>query len=525
MIKEKYVPSDDALKFIAFLRATGNEENNSPEVHYKIADALFSPDPVDWKVVIECTRGMGKSTTLEYAVIYIAAMGEWPNFGKCPFLVFLGATNEGNVRAFFKNVASKIENSEFLRSILKINRQVDNEIEMVNVDGVETIVTGRGMNTNWRGIRSKRGDRPYALLADDVLPSEIMTSEALKNTVEMNWFNSALPALHPARHKIVYIGTPLAEDDLLHKLKNSGTYRIERYPLCSKFPCGKDEFDSVWPDRFSYDYTLGMYKQFEAAGKAQSFYTEYMLDITDLSTLLVEEGDVKWFDPMLVKKNKDNYNIYISTDFATSTKKSADFSCIAVWAINNNGDWMLVDGQAKRQTMQDNIQDLFEYVRKWRPISVGIETSGQQGGFLSIIDEEMQRKNTYFSLAKKKGNKEPGIRPTKDKVHRFVTGVQPRFKQGKIWFPKPELAKNNPRLLELVEEMSHELSRFTLAGGVKALAHDDAIDLLNQLSEMDTYAPSEVADGDFFQEHNKSDIWEDWDDDEGKYAGNMSTVF
>ena len=132
-----YIPSDEALKFIAFLRATGNEENSSPEVHYKIADALFSKDKVDWKVVIECTRGMGKSTTLEYAVIYVAALGEWPNFGKCPFMVFLGATNEGNVRAFFKNVASKIENSDFLRGLLRINRQVDNEIEMVNQDGVD----------------------------------------------------------------------------------------------------------------------------------------------------------------------------------------------------------------------------------------------------------------------------------------------------------------------------------------------------------------------------------------------------
>jgi hypothetical protein len=522
----KYLPSDDALKFISFLRATGNEENNSPEVHYKIADALFSPDPIDWKVVIECTRGMGKSTTLEYAVIYIAALGEWPNFGKCPFMVFLGATNDGNVRAFFKNVASKIENSDFLRGLLKINRQVDNEIELVNSDGVELIVTGRGMNTNWRGIRSKRGDRPYALLADDVLPSEIMNSEALQNTVEMNWFNSALPALHPTRHKIVYIGTPLAEGDLLHKLKNSGAYRIERYPLCSKFPCAKEEFDSVWPDRFSYKYTEDMYKQFEAAGKAQSFYTEYMLDITDLTTLLVDEDDVKWFDPQIVKKNKDGYNFYISTDFATSTKKSADFSTIGVWGINNNNDWMLVDGQCRRQSMQENITDLFEYVRKWKPLSVGIETSGQQGGFLSIIDEEMQRKNVYFNLAKKKGSKEIGIRPSKDKVHRFVTGVQPKFKQNKIWFPKPELcAATSPRLLELVNEIVHELSRFTLAGGVKALQHDDALDLLNQLSEMDTYAPGETTAEDYFEDYNKSDIWADWDEDNTSYSNNGSTVF
>ena len=263
-----------------------------------------------------------------------------------------------------------------------------------------------------------------------------------------------------------------------------------------------------------------------ASGQAQSFYQEYMLSILDLSTLLVDEDDVKWFDPSTVRKKKDGYNFYITTDFATSTKKSADYSTIGVWAINNNGDWMLVDGQAKRQTMQDNINDVFDYVRKWKPLSVGIETSGQQGGFLSIIDEEMQRRNVYFSLAKKQGSKEPGIRPAKDKVHRFVTGVQPRFKQGKVWLPKPEVCKTtNLNLLGLVEELVHELSRFTLAGGVKALAHDDALDLLNQLSEMELYAPSDAADDEYFTNHNKSSIWADWTPEENRYEENGSTVF
>lgn len=523
MINSKYIPTDESLMFINFLRATGNEENNSPEVHYRIADALFSKDKKDWNLVIECTRGLGKSTTLEYAIIYVAAIGHWPNFGNTPFIVFLGASLEGNVKAFFKNVQSKIENSEFLRSLLTINRCVDNEIELVNKDGVETIITGRGMGTNWRGIRSKRGDRPSVLVADDILPSEVMTSEALRATIEMNWFNSALPALNPMKHKVIYIGTPLSESDLLHKLKNSGQYRVEKYPLCSKFPCKEEEYDSIWPDRFSYEYAMKMYKQFEAAGKTQSFYTEYMLDVTDLSTLLVEEDDIQWFDRSQLIKNKASYNYYISTDWATSTKKSADYSVICVWAVNSDGGWMLVDGQCIRQTMQENIDDLFKYVQKWKPISVGLETSGQQGGFLSILTDMMMQRNSWFQLAKKKGSKEPGIRPVKDKVHRFVTGVQPKFKQGKIWFPKPELLgkAGDVRLLELIEEAVNELSKFTMAGGVKALKHDDFIDTLNQLSEMDVYEPEE------FQGEERSVVSDDgliwsgmWDDEHETSSGN-----
>ncbi len=457
------------------------------------------------------------STVAEYAILFAAAMGEWPGFGKCPFLVFLGASAEGNVKQLFKNLASKIENSDFLRQVITIKRVTDKEIELVNADGVEMFIAGRGMNVNWRGARSPSGHRPSILIADDILHNDSATSETIRKTIESNWFASALPALAP-KHRIIYIGTPISSNDLLHKLKASGSYSLLRFPLCDKFPVPKEEYTSIWPDRFSYEYAEDMYKQFLSAGTAQMFYREYMLEVTDLSTLLVDEEDIQWFDPSQLIKHKRNYNFYISTDFATSTKKSADFSTIGVWAVSSNNDWLLVDGQCLRQTMQENIDDLFRYVKKWNPLSVGIESSGQQGGFISILQEMMVKRNIWFTFAKKPGSKDPGIRPVKDKIHRFVTGVQPKFKQNKIWFPKPELAaKFSPRLHTLVEEMVHELSRLTLAGGVQALTHDDAIDLLSQLSEMQIYTPSAMEDttSSTITEDGLvwSSVWNDDDDD------------
>jgi hypothetical protein len=73
--------------------------------------------------------------------------------------------------------------------------------------------------------------------------------------------------------------------------------------------------------------------------------------------------------------------------------------------------------------------------------------------------------------------------------------------------------------------MTKELSKFTLAGGVKALKHDDAIDILNQLSEIEKYVPSTAPAEDFFDKHNTSHIWADFDEDENPYSGNASVVF
>ena len=519
---EKYKPSEESLKFIAFIRACATEDNANAEIHYRLADKYFSDSK---QIVIESFRGSAKSTLMEWLVLYTAVMGELPGFGQVGFIAFVGDSAENGVKSFFRNLTAKIDRSDLLRQMLTIKRKTDAEMELANADGTELYLKGFGASTNIRGVRYKNL-RPSVIILDDITTNEAKTSEAIQNTINDNFYKSIIPALHPTRYKIFYIGTPISENDLLHQLGNNPEWVVHKFPICEKFPCSKEEFVGAWEDRFPYEAVKSKYDMYKASGKEQDFAQEYMLEIVDLSTLLVEEDDIKWYDPALVLKNKSAYNYYVSTDFATSTKKSADYSAISVWAVSYNNDWLLVDGQCKRQSMQENIEDLFQYAKKWKPISVGIESSGQQGGFLSIIEEMKQQRNVWFQFAKKPGSKEYGIRPTKDKVHRFVTGVQPKFKQGKIWLPRPEVIKGtNYRLFEAVEELVNELSKFTMAGGVTALKHDDMIDTLNQLSEMEIWAPSDdnavekstvTEDGLVW-----SGIWEDDDDDDYK----CNTVF
>ena len=517
-----YVPSPESLKFISFIRASGIEDNASAELHYKLADKYFSDDK---QVVVEAFRGSAKSSLMEWFILYTAAMGELPGFGKVGFIAFVGDSAENGVKNAFRNISGKIDRSAFLQQFIKVIRKTDNEMELANVDGVELYLKGYGAATNIRGVRYK-GLRPAIAIMDDVTTTEAGASETMLKTIEENFFKSIVPALHPTKYKIFYIATPVSEKDLLHKLIANPSWVVHKFPICNKFPCSREEFVGAWEDRFPYDAVLEKYEMYKSAGQEQSFYQEFMMEVLDLTSRLVDPEDIRWYDPDQIVKNKANYNYYISTDFATSTKKSADYSVLAVWAINANGDWMLVDGVCTRQTMQDNIEELFILVQKWKPLSVGIESSGQQGGFLSILEDMMFKRNVWFNLARKKGSKEPGIRPTGDKTSRFVTGVQPLFKQGKIWFPRAELVeKKNPKLWAMLTELENELSKFTLAGGVKNLAHDDAIDTMNQMSEMEIWLPSEQsAEEEHVDGHVNSDgdIW--WPEPKSNdYDG--STIF
>jgi len=519
-----YVPSPESLKFISFIRAANIEDNANAELHYKLADKYFSKDK---QILIEAFRGSAKSSMMEWLIIYVAAIGELPGFGKTYFIAFIGDSMENGVKNTFRNIAGKIDQSEFLRSLIKIQRKTDSEVELVNTSGIELNIKGYGASTNIRGVRYKNA-RPDIAILDDITTNEAMTSETIQNTINNNFYKSVVPALHPTHYRMFFIGTPISERDLLHQLSSNPEWVVHKFPVCEKFPCEKKDFKGNWADRFPYEAVKAKYDMLKAAGQAQSFFQEYMLEITDLTTLLVEEDVIQWFDPSLIYKNKGNYNFYIVTDFATSTKKSADFSTIGVVAISNNNDWLLIDGQCVRQTMQENMVDLLRYAKKWDPISVGIESSGQQGGFISILQEMMMKRNIWFQFATKRGSKALGIRPTKDKVERFITGVQPKFNQRKVWLPKPEITKvKHPRLHLLVEELTHELSRFTLAGGVKALSHDDAIDLFNQLSEIDIFVPSGTDGGSKTVIDEDGTMWESedgWFDDEDDTSPG-STVF
>jgi len=210
-----------------------------------------------------------------------------------------------------------------------------------------------------------------------------------------------------------------------------------------------------------------------------------MLRIMSDEERLIRDSDIGWYKHANVARNKPAFNFYITTDFATSEKESADWSVLNVWALNNNGDWFWVDGYCKKMLMDKSIDYLFKLAQKWSPQAVGVEITGQQGGFIQWIQNEMQVRNIYFTLASAIGSSKPGLRPTKDKMSRFQTNAVPLFKAGKIFFP--EELKESEELAEILDEL-----RLATVKGFKS-RHDDQIDTISQLGEISTWRPSEVS--------------------------------
>lgn len=478
-----YVPSDFSLGFVTFIKLVNGaqgEENQTPVVHYKMLDTIFYGKD---RIINLCHRGIAKTTLMgEYLFLYLATYGELPGFGKVDLALYVSDSIENGVKNMRKNLEFRWENSDFLKHYVPQVRFTDIRWEFENADGKKFIVKGYGAKTGVRGAK-EMGRRPQLAVLDDLISDEDARSTTVIAAVEDTVYKAVDYALHPKHNLIIWSGTPFNSKDPLYKAVESGAWSVNVFPVCEQYPCTPEDFRGSWPDRFTYNYVKHQYEKAIKLGKVDTFNQEMMLRIMSDEDRLILDSDICWYKLESLRKNKDNYNYYITTDFATSVKEKSDFSVISVWAYSSNGDWYWVDGVCKRQLMDANINDLFRLNQKYKPQEVGIEVSGQQAGFIPWIQDQMMQRNNWMNLASDNNSNRPGIRPNTNKLVRFNV-VVPWFKAKKIFFPV-EL-KKDPCMLEMVNELS-----LASPSGFKS-KHDDAIDTVSMLSSLKAWRPSET---------------------------------
>ena len=480
-----YVPSEFALEFVSFIKLVNGErgeENKTPVIHYKMLDNIVGKKQ---NTVNMCSRGLAKTTIMaEYLFLYLAVYGAIPGFGEVDYALYVSDSIENGVKKMRLRLERRCNNSAFLRKYLPEARFTDIRWYFKNTDNKEFVVTGHGAKTGVRGT-VELNTRPQLAILDDLISDDDARSPTVIESVENTVYSAIDYALHPAKRKVIWSGTPFNAKDPLYKAVESGAWHVNVYPVCEEFPVDESEFRGAWEDRFSYEYVKGQYDKSKAAGKIDSFNQELMLRIMSEDERLINDSDLTWYKHANVKQNKSAFNFYITTDFATSAREAADFSTINVWAYTNNGEWLWADGFCKKALMNESIDELFRLAQEYSPQEVGIEVTGQQGGFISWIQNEMMARNIFFTLAKGKNSNTIGIRPTKDKMSRFQQTAVPLFKSGKIWFP--EELKNSDELREMLNEIS-----LATVKGFKS-KHDDQVDNISMLAEFNAWKPSEVS--------------------------------
>lgn len=470
----KQLHSKFTWHFIQFLRLIKKDDpkfKDIPLFHLNMLDGLTSKKR---RLVNICFRGASKTSLFGiYLLIYLAVFKYIEGFGSFDYGFYVCDSKDKANALIRKNIQREIENNPTLQKYLppKMQRFTEDSLHFTNAEGKETIIDLFGASTGIRGS-VKLNTRPQIAFFDDIITDEAARSQVMMENLRDLIHASVEYALDPDRSKIVFNGTPFNKNDVLYQAVESGVWEVNAYPVCDKFPCTREEFEGAWETRFSYDVLKDKYDAAVAQGAVNRFQRELMLRITNEEDRLLPDEAIKHFSFADWDRNQSKYNYYITTDFAVSEKASADQSVITVWAVDSKGRYNLVDGMAKQQTMDKTIEDLFLFAKKYKPVGVGVENTGQQQGLISWIRKEMLARKIYFSLVR--NGKSIGIRPEGDKYGRFNI-IVPEITKGDIRFP--DVVTSRKFFLQVRDQIKN-VSIFGIKG------HDDILDTISMLQYM-----------------------------------------
>ena len=262
------------------------------------------------------------------------------------------------------------------------------------------------------------------------------------------------PALADQKGGALFIGTPMGRNHFYEmykyaELEDDASYQSWHFTSYDNELLDPDEIDLAKKSMSSYAFRQEFMASFEARG-SEMFKEEW-----------VKFGD---------KPDVGDY--YISIDLAgfedVSKKRSKnsklDESAIAVVKVNEDG-WFLENIIYGRWDLAETARKIFEAVRDYRPISVGIERGISKQAVMSPLMDMMKQNGRFFVV-------EELTHGNRKKTDRIMWALQGRFENGQITLGKGEW---NTRFMD-------QLFQFP-----DVLTHDDLIDAFaytDQLAEV-----------------------------------------
>ena len=266
------------------------------------------------------------------------------------------------------------------------------------------------------------------------------------------WEQILRPALADQKGSAMFIGTPMGRNHF---------YDLYTYASIS------DDNTFAGYHFTSYDNPLLDPNEIEAAKKSMStfsFRQEFMASFEAQGSELFKEDYIKFDD-----EEPKGGEYYIAVDLAgfadvqkvTTKTKRLDQTAISVVKASENGWWVanIIHG---RWGVEETARRIFEAVRDYRPIAVGIEKGALKNAVFPYLNDQMKKNQRFFRI-------EELTHGNKKKTDRIVWALQGRFEHGTITLNKGSW---NSQFLD-------ELFQFP-----NQLVHDDLIDSLAYVDQL-----------------------------------------
>lgn len=523
----RYTPSKDAFEFFILMRLVqgGDFEFDTPIAHYFMVDMLLGhiQDPMMFPYSEEicrtieidinalgfmASRGLAKSTVgISFFGVYSAIKGKLPNgIGRVYFYLLLAASSKGGARVNALAIKAMCEESAYLKDYFEDMRFTETESEFVRKDPTGKVqkkdraflMRYQGINTGVRG--SRYGERrPDAIIFDDaILNTAAAYSRVMMANLEEILHSDSTNALKGGgKGRVLLYFTPFHYGDVNTKAILNGSFTPIVIPMAKAFDIENPnlkaaEIHSSWEAMHPRVSIISLIRRARKSKKLKMFLQERMLRLTSGSERLIPDNCIQFCDMKVIEKNIEAYNVYITTDYTTTSGEKSDFSGIATWAVSSNEDWFLLNLSLRKMGMDTQyaltLEEAAKWKRKGKNVEIGVEVDGNQSAHVNALEKLMRDQGTFYSFAKQKGHLDSPRKGLLSK-NANVGGKHERFRiasqvllQQKMWFP--EHLKNTPDMVEFIAQIkgaTHET--FTRA--------DDGPDLITQaVVTMHVYYPT-----------------------------------
>lgn|SRR3990167_1450852 len=302
-----------------------------------------------------------------------------------------------------------------------------------------------------------------ALLDDVVARENIGTKDQIEKT--KNFYKDALDLIDPMTngHKpMIIVGTTWHFDDLYAWIQDKRNNLVNDFAVL-RLPAYTGEWGTgelLFPKRLTWK-TLQTLKDQQGS---YHFSSQYMLNP-------VPEESQTFKPPFKTYEETDLRGVelakFMSVDPAISESESSDYSAIVVNGVDKNNNWYILDIWRGQVLPSKLLEQIFYMDEKWKPISIGLETTAYQKILQYQLNDEMKKRNRFIPIKELKGRAGMGSASKEDRIK----ALQPRYEQKTIFHPQRES-------VPLVEYLEDELLRFPRA------AHDDLVDAEASLLEL-----------------------------------------
>ena len=390
-------------------------------------------DPVRFKVVA-AGRRTGKSRLAAYLLLVNALQTDKGH-------VFYVAPTQGQARDIMWNLLLEVGHD-----VIEGSHVNNMQIRLIN--GITISLKGADRPETMRGVSLK-----YLVLDEyaDMKPDV--------------WELILRPALADLKGSALFIGTPMGRNHF--------------YELYKQAELGSDTDFKAW-HYTSYDNNLLDKNEIDRAKKSMSSYAfrqEFMASFEARGSEMFKESWVSF------SSEEPAGDYYIAIDLAgfeevgkKNKTKRLDNTSMSIVKVHENG-WWVKDIIVGRWSLDETARKIFQVVRDYEPVSVGIEKGIARQAVMSPLTDLMKKYNRFFRV-------EELTHGNKKKTDRVMWALQGRFENGLISLNKGDW---NIQFMD-------ELFQFP-----DPLTHDDMIDSLAYIDQLAKVAYSYDFEDDTYE--------------------------